>query len=263
MGVQIPPVPKSDGQTLINHINDRLRRISEQLGIAASTGGANGTNGTNGINGTSGAGAGPTYPVPVAGGVATPDASQATNLLVLTENTSLARPINIPVSGVNAAWILIILQGTGPAIPDPANTGLNDAASGGIYPYTPGDTPGGAPGGIGHVYAVKISATGTPDHFEWSKDGGAFSAAIAIDGTAQPLADGITVEFIATTGHTAADQWSIQVGGFTLDVSLYAQLPYGLSNAQSPAGTECIQGFSSSTAGTRCPTPAQMNLPIT
>lgn len=202
-----------------------------------------------------------TFAVPVAGGVASPDASQPNNLLVLTANTVLALPANVPVGGANAQWTLIAQQGTGTAVF--AGSGLNDATSGGVFaPYVPGDT-GSAPGGVGHLYVVTISATGTPDSFTWTKDGGAASSPVAITGAAQVLADGVTITFLATTGHTLLANWTVQVGGFVLDTTAYAQLPYGLSNAQSPAGTECIQTFTSNATGTRCPAAAQMNLPIT
>jgi hypothetical protein len=52
------------------------------------------------------------------------------------------------------------------------------------------------------------------------------------------------------------------VGGHSLDSSAYTAMPYQLSNAQSPASTECIQVFLSGAAGTRALYPAQMNVPI-
>jgi hypothetical protein len=61
------------------------------------------------------------------------------------------------------------------------------------------------------TYTVIISATGTPDHFKWQKNGGAFTTGAAITGSAQSLADGVTITFGATTGHTVDDQWVITV----------------------------------------------------
>lgn len=77
-------------------------------------------------------------------------------------------------------------------------TGLNDATSGGTFT-----------GSAAANYRVQIDATGTPDTFEWSGDGGTtwHSTGVAIDGTAQTLNNGVTITFAATTGHTLGDYW--------------------------------------------------------
>lgn len=108
MGVQIPPVPKSDGQTLINHINDRLRRISEQLGTISAAGkpGAAGATGPSGAGGSTVS----AYAVPVSGGVATPDASHPLNILMETADTFVATPANPPAGPNITAWQMIIVQ---------------------------------------------------------------------------------------------------------------------------------------------------------
>ncbi len=80
-----------------------------------------------------------------------------------------------------------------------SGVGLNDAISGGRYVTAPANA----------VYAIVISATGTPDQFKWSKNGGALSGPINITGAVQTITDGVTVTFAATTGHTLADSWSI------------------------------------------------------
>ena len=75
-------------------------------------------------------------------------------------------------------------------------TGLDDAESGGTYT------------GNGHIeYKVVIDGEGTPDTFEWFKDGVSEAAGVAITGAAQTLDNGLTIEFAATTGHTSGDQW--------------------------------------------------------
>jgi hypothetical protein len=89
------------------------------------------------------------------------------------------------------------LVSIGPAVF--AGAGLNDAAAGGRFTSA----------AVNSSYAVTISGVGTPDQFQWSKNGGAPSAAISITGAAQPLGDGVTVKFTATTGHTLADLWTI------------------------------------------------------
>ena len=58
------------------------------------------------------------------------------------------------------------------------------------------------------VYKVEIDATGTPDTYEWFKDGVSQDTGVAITGAAQTLDNGVTVTFVATTGHTILDDWS-------------------------------------------------------
>jgi hypothetical protein len=79
-------------------------------------------------------------------------------------------------------------------------TGLDDLTAGSTYT---GDTNGN--------YEVEIDATGTPDTFKWRKDAGAYTTGVAITGAAQTLAEGVTVTFAATTGHTLGDKWDIAV----------------------------------------------------
>lgn len=76
--------------------------------------------------------------------------------------------------------------------------GLNDATAGGNH--TANQT---------NLFEVEIDATGTPDTFKWRKNGGAYTAAVAITGSAQTLSDGVTITFAATTGHTLANKWAI------------------------------------------------------
>lgn len=81
-------------------------------------------------------------------------------------------------------------------------TGLDDMSTGGAYNE--------ASGGV-TVFTVWIDATGTPDTFKWSKNGGSYTTTVAITGAAQTLSDGVTITFAATTGHTLADKWHIYV----------------------------------------------------
>lgn len=83
-----------------------------------------------------------------------------------------------------------------------AGSGLNDATSGGRYTGTAANAR----------YVITISATGMPDSFKWSKDGGAVSPPIAITGLAQAITDGVTIQFSARSGHALNDSWSITVG---------------------------------------------------
>jgi len=62
-------------------------------------------------------------------------------------------------------------------------------------------------------YVVEIDATGTPDTFKWSHDGGSTweAAGVAITGAAQTLDCGVQVTFANTTGHTLGDTWTSNV----------------------------------------------------
>ena len=78
-------------------------------------------------------------------------------------------------------------------------TGLSDLTAGGTYSGSTFDT-----------FLIEIDATGTPDTFQWNKNGGAYTTGVAVTGSAQTLSDGVTVTFAATTGHTLADVWAIR-----------------------------------------------------
>jgi len=82
-------------------------------------------------------------------------------------------------------------------------TGLDDLTSGGTYT------------GSGESnFRVQIDATGTPDTFKWSNDGGTTweATGVNITGSAQSLENGATAAFAATTGHTVGDYWDFQAG---------------------------------------------------
>jgi len=83
-------------------------------------------------------------------------------------------------------------------------TGLDDATSGGTYT------------GAGRTsYCVAINSTGAPDTISWGTlDDNYYSNCsttggtnIPITGGVQPLSNGMTIRFTATTGHTIGDQW--------------------------------------------------------
>ncbi len=97
-------------------------------------------------------------------------------------------------------------------------TGLNDLTSGGTFT-----------GSSALNYKVEIDATGTPDTFKWSDDGGTTwdATGVAITGGAQTLNHGVTVTFVATTGHTVGDYWTFSTTIQTADLAQW----------QNPAGT--------------------------
>lgn len=76
--------------------------------------------------------------------------------------------------------------------------GVNNATSGGTFT-----------GLVSRTFKIEIDTIGTPDRFKWSKNGGVSwdATAVSITGSAQTLAEGVTVTFAATTGHTLGDAW--------------------------------------------------------
>lgn len=87
-------------------------------------------------------------------------------------------------------------------------SGLNDATYGGAETTT-----------VAHTYVVQIDATGTPDTFKWKVDSGSFTTGVAVTGSAQTLANGVTITFAATTGHTLNASWTAttKVPPYTID----------------------------------------------
>ena len=96
-----------------------------------------------------------------------------------------------------------VTNGIGPTSRVVGSSGLNDATFGGVYT-----------GSTTKTYRVKVTATGTPDSFRYSDDDGSTFSATDIemrsDGP-QTLAEGITILWGATTGHTLNDQWASTV----------------------------------------------------
>lgn len=62
---------------------------------------------------------------------------------------------------------------------------------------------------VDHTYVIKISTAAGTDKFQLSTDGGDFGAEVSITGSAQTIANGLTITFAATTGHTLGDTWTI------------------------------------------------------
>lgn len=99
-------------------------------------------------------------------------------------------------------------------------TGLDDATLVGHFNGTSSKT-----------FYVKIDATGTPDTFSWSDDNFATTEAtgVAITGAEQTLADGVKVEFNATTGHTVGDIWSGTAAPSNVDTGIASNRNTGTS----------------------------------
>ena len=70
------------------------------------------------------------------------------------------------------------------------------------------------------TYEIKLTTEATPDKIDWrkvtrddngAKTYGAWTSDVVITGSAQALSENVTVTFGATTGHTADDEWTVQM----------------------------------------------------
>ena len=90
------------------------------------------------------------------------------------------------------------------------NPHLDDAAISGTFS-----------GSVATTIEVEIDAEVTPDTFQWRQDAGAWTTGVAITGSAQLLADGISITFSATTGHSFSSKWTITANPTTTNGALY------------------------------------------
>lgn len=113
----------------------------------------------------------------------------------------------------DAMAVVVVVGETGTKSPYIAPIGtptLDDAMVSGAYVGT-----GRA------LYEIDVQTAATPDTFRWrrithdsvgNKTYGAWTSGVAMTGAAQALGtDGISVTFLATTGHAATDEWTIEV----------------------------------------------------
>lgn len=96
-----------------------------------------------------------------------------------------------------------------------SGTGLNDA-----------DLVGHFNGSSSTTYYVRIDGVGTGtggvDTFEWSTDNFSTTQATGVDIATTPVAlsNGISVDFVATTGHTSGDTWSGTASPVNVDLGI-------------------------------------------
>ena len=92
--------------------------------------------------------------------------------------------------------------------------GLNDLTITGYNANT-------SSGEVGRSYKVQIDSTGTPDTFQWSRDGGSNwkASSVAITGSSQILEGDVAVTFNATTGHTSGNNWAFTAERWTGECS--------------------------------------------
>ena len=101
---------------------------------------------------------------------------------------------------------------------------LNDCTAGGAFTGTQR-----------RCFVVKITDAGATDKFDWSYDGGLTWAAtdVSITGSAQTLAEGVTITFGAVTGHAGDDIWTFYAEpAGTQDVLVPVQLYSAAEAAQ-------------------------------
>lgn len=138
------------------------------------------------------------------------------NLTIGGDLTVTGTTITTGASNLSIADQYIYLN-TGDAIGESGTnftgSGLDDAVFHGYFEGTTATT-----------YYVRIDSTGTPDTFEWSKDNFATTEAtgVSITGAEQALDNNITIEFLATTGHTSADVWSGTAAPVAQDAGFWA-----------------------------------------
>jgi len=122
--------------------------------------------------------------------------------------------------GVDAAgWLYIsdIIRTPG-AADQTTGSGLSDLTMGGTYT-----------GNANTTFLINCDLADTTDTFKWRQDGGSWTEGVAMTGAAQTLADGVTVTFGATTGHTLNDEWTITCND-----------TYEDNENLTVSGTECI-----------------------
>jgi hypothetical protein len=127
-------------------------------------------------------------------------ATAATDTEIKVDNLSgLVKYDKVKFLGANGDIERITaLPGTGYSTAVTASAALDDLTLSGDYTDE-----------VARNYKVEIDATGAPDTFKWSNDGGATwkATGVAITGGAQALENGLSVTFTNTTGHTLGDNW--------------------------------------------------------
>ncbi len=111
-----------------------------------------------------------------------------------------------------------------PAVFSPAvvSGAVNDLTSGGAFTGT-----------VRRKFVVEITTAAGTDKFRWSKTGGRTWDAtdVSVTGSAQTLAEGVTVTFGATTGHNDGDVWTFYADPAGTQAELEAVQVYSAADA--------------------------------
>jgi len=73
-------------------------------------------------------------------------------------------------------------------------------------------------GSTNAYWVIDITASGTPDVFEWAKNNGSATTGVNITGGAQLLSDGISITFPSTTAYTVGQAWVLSVARYPTDM---------------------------------------------
>ena len=103
-------------------------------------------------------------------------------------------------------------------------SGLNDLTPAGTYTGEESET-----------WRVEITTAASPDVFKWRRGNGAYTTAVNATGSAQTLADGVTITFGANNGHTLGAAWTFTTRGTKTDMSAKVQtFSYKVDNGLEP-----------------------------
>lgn len=108
-----------------------------------------------------------------------------------------------------------VLAGDVTELTDTFATSIMDAF--GSPPSNPTVT-GTYTGSANAYWVIDITASGTPDVFEWAKNNGSATTGVNITGGAQLLSDGISITFPSTTAYTVGQAWVLSVARYPTDM---------------------------------------------
>jgi hypothetical protein len=135
------------------------------------------------------------------------------------QNNTFGAPLGVSVNGVTATESVDISHNSFRGVQEHitfSGSGLNDLSA--VTDQVILGT---------HYYNVKALA-GTPNQYQWSQDGGAYSAPVNATGSLQTVIAGLQIQ-LATTGHTGSEVWLV----LSNTVGVYEYLPgSGLVNSK-------------------------------
>lgn len=108
-----------------------------------------------------------------------------------------------------------VLAGDVTELTDTFATSIMDAF--GSPPSNPTVT-GTYTGSTNAYWVIDITASGTPDTFEWAKNNGVATTGVSITGGAQLLSDGISITFPSTTAYSVGQAWVLSVARYPTDM---------------------------------------------
>lgn len=107
-------------------------------------------------------------------------------------------------------------------------------------------------------YEVEVDATGAPDTIKWRKvtidakgaeTNGDWTTGVSLTGSGQLLAEGVYVTAAATTGHTLADAWTVEVYAYPLPRDAEALLKGLVQHSYATKGRGVLETVSGQVIG--------------